>query len=206
MTITLHKSPFAFILFVCFLCVARALIRLASANSGVGNVSSGRLSTPFSETQELKGIQLMFGSSEATPSHALAERLLDEIDSGTFNAKSIINQRNMSAHLAKMLRLRRADGEEFAVVYTASDFHIWSSVQADERPGLNVDIYNSDKARNSNLGCMEKLRCPNKRRGTTVSMRGNLLFLRLKTHERLLCLQVNYIFRNLRRRSGYATG
>lgn len=41
MVITLHNSRFAFILFVCFLCVASALIRLASANSRRQRTSGG---------------------------------------------------------------------------------------------------------------------------------------------------------------------
>ncbi len=180
MVITLHNSPFAFILFVCFLCVASALIRLASANSRVGNVFNGRLSTFFSEAQELKGNPAMMGSSETTPSHALAKRLSDEIAAKTFNAKLIPNQRGMSADVKKLLRLCRADGEEFAIVYTTSKFQVWSSVQTDERPGLKVKIYTACKTRHADLGCMKKLRGPNERNGTPGARAWQLKFSTLE--------------------------
>jgi len=185
MVITLHNSRFAFILFVCFLCAASVLVRLASANSRVGNVFSGRLSTPFSEAQEMKGSSAMIGSSEATPSpspsHALAERLLGEIAAGTFNAKVIPNLRDMSTRVKKLLRLCRADGEEFAIVYTKnSEFRVWSSVQTDERPGLKVKIYTFDEPRHSNLEVMDKLRGPNKIKGTVGVGAWRLIFSTLE--------------------------
>jgi hypothetical protein len=181
MAITLHNSPFASILFVCFLCAASALIRLASANSRVGNVFSGRLSTPFFEPQELKGSPAMIGSSESTPSHALSERLRGEIAAGTFNANVITNQRGEFAGVKKLLRLCRADGEEFAIEYTKNDFHVWSSVQTDERPGVTVETYRSDKTRHSNLGCMKKLCGPNNKNGIVGAHAWKLKFSTLET-------------------------
>jgi hypothetical protein len=166
------------------------LIRFASANSGVGKVFIGRLSTPFSEAQELtpfseaqelKGSPAMIGSSEATPSHALADRLLGEIAAGTFNAKEIPNLRDMSARVKKLLRLCRADGEEFAIVYTRNnEFRVWSSVQTDERPGLKVKIYTFDEPRHSNLEVMDKLRGPNKMKGTVGVSAWRLIFSTLE--------------------------
>lgn len=105
-------------------------------------------------------------SSEPTPSHALAQRLSDEIAAKTFNAKVIPNQRDMSDHLEKLLRVCRADGEEFAIVYTKDKFQVWSSVETEERPGLKVKTYTAGKTRHHNLWCMKKLRGPNKKTGT----------------------------------------
>jgi hypothetical protein len=103
--------------------------------------------------------------SGATPSHGLAESISDAIAAGTFNARVIGTQRDM-VHVKKLLRLRRADGEEFAIEYVKNGFQVWSSVHTDERPGLTVKSYGSDKTRHSNLGCMEKLRGPNKKEET----------------------------------------
>lgn len=116
----------------------------------------------------------------ATPSHALAKRLSGEIDAGTFNAKVIPNLRDMSADVKKLLRLCRADGEEFAIVYSKKEFRVWSSVQTDERPGLTVKIYTFDKPRHANLECMKKPRGPNKINGTVGVGAWKLIFSTLE--------------------------
>ncbi|WP_158812791.1 hypothetical protein [Methylocapsa sp. S129] len=106
------------------------------------------------------------------PSHICSSaRIEDLVDllrlamrKGILIASVIENQRTAGRDLKKLFRLRRADGEEFAIQRDGLDFCIWSSVlPADSTPLAEpMKEYPPTKTRHANLGAMPKLRGPKK--------------------------------------------
>ncbi len=85
----------------------------------------------------------------------------DAIKSGALKATEVPNERAGKDDVDKLLRLRRHDGEEFAIDRKGRDFLIWSS--APPIPLAEVrNEYFPHETRSSNLDIMRKLRGPNK--------------------------------------------
>jgi hypothetical protein len=101
----------------------------------------------------------------------------DAMKGGKLDAREVGNARTKSDEINKLLRLRRADGEEFAIQRTGNDFRVWSSVPPTTRTPLAEPKhdYPPTKTRHSNLGVMPKLRGPNDR-GRVGAMAWQLRF------------------------------
>ncbi|MGD0188087.1 MAG: hypothetical protein ABSC25_22950 [Roseiarcus sp.] len=83
------------------------------------------------------------------------------IKNGSLVATEIGNLRDDGDELKKLFRMRRADGEEFAITRTGLDYRLWSSVSPTRGIAVAESIeYPPTKTRHSNLGCMPKLRGP----------------------------------------------
>jgi hypothetical protein len=97
-------------------------------------------------------------ASRGAKPDALVETLLSAMATRRLRAETIENKRG-KVELNKLFRIRRADGEEFAVDRTVSVLQIWSSV----RPKDNLQLaepseeYESARTRHSNLNCMPRL-------------------------------------------------
>lgn len=102
------------------------------------------------------------GASSSEKFEDLVEALTQSIAAGRLDADVVDNMRNGDEPVKKVFRLRRADGEEFAVGRVSGCFQVWSSV----RPAVGVRLaedaveYPPSRTRHSNLNCMEKLRGP----------------------------------------------
>jgi hypothetical protein len=92
----------------------------------------------------------------------LIDIVLSAIRDGSLDADVIENMRTDGTDLKKLLRLRRADGEEFAIQRSGQDFRVWSSLAPASGTRLSgpPEEYPSNRNRHSNLGCMPKLRGP----------------------------------------------
>ena len=89
------------------------------------------------------------------------------VNDGSLRAEVIGNRRTGgSEDIKKLLRLKRYDGQQFAVEPTRTSFWIWSSVQPDETVHRvhKIEYYPVERTRHSNLECMVRLRGPNAKR------------------------------------------
>lgn len=98
----------------------------------------------------------------SSQSKIAGEILLDDIAKGMLRADEVEHQRR-GGELVKVLRLRRFDGEEFAIqIDGKSSILVWSSKKPDGRfPGVvSIKRYGASDTRHHNLGCMPRLRGP----------------------------------------------
>jgi hypothetical protein len=111
-------------------------------------------------------------SDEPSRKHEdLIAMIRDAIKRGELDAEEVGNAHSKGEEVKKLLRLRRHDGEEFAIQRKGNDFQVWSSIP----PGSDTLIsrpYGPTETRHSNLSVMSKLRGPDKhgRRGATAWM------------------------------------
>lgn len=87
----------------------------------------------------------------------------EQICSGAYAAKIVGNRRkNDDDDVKKLLRIRRQDGEEFAIEKIGKSFRVWSSIQpkTSDHAILDIEEYPPSRSRHSNLGILPKLRGP----------------------------------------------
>jgi hypothetical protein len=101
-------------------------------------------------------------TSDGERFESLVEALTESIADGRLDAEVVENMRNGDEPVKKVFRLRRADGEEFAVGRVSGCFQVWSSVppSAGLRFAEVPEEYPPSRTRHSNLKCMERLRGP----------------------------------------------
>ena len=86
----------------------------------------------------------------------------DAIRGGALDAEEIGNSRERSDEVKKIFRVKRGDGEEFAIQRTGNEHRLWSSVPpgADTPRASPAQEYPPERTRHSNLGVLPKLRGP----------------------------------------------
>jgi hypothetical protein len=122
---------------------------------------------PPSRSRPSNAAELESASTRPAVSESKVEDLIEMVRSaikqGYLDAEVIGNLRtDEDTDPKKLFRIRRADGEEFAIQRSEKDFRIWSSVEpSGETPlAAPAEEYFPMRNRHSNLGCMPKLRGP----------------------------------------------
>lgn len=101
-----------------------------------------------------------------TKGEELAELVRVATAKERIRADVIQHTRTGEEHTSKLFRLRRADGNEFAIQMKSQSFSVWSSVQPNGKIRLAkpAKAYSPDKTRDSGLDIMPRLCKPNRGR------------------------------------------
>jgi len=141
----------------------RREVRVALGKASGEVVARSRLNTsaPKREASKLHEKTIASAFSPSAKIEDLIGMVRLAIEKGSLVATQIGNLRDDEDELKKLFRMRRADGEEFAIVRTGLGYRLWSSVSPAEGVPVAESVeYPPTRTRHSNLGCMPKLRGP----------------------------------------------
>ena len=103
---------------------------------------------PYNTPQSRKTIKAKTASKKrdmvfSNSSSELVKMLTDAVNKGDFEAQIILNKRsNDTQQIKKLLRLKRSDGQQFAVEPKVVGFWVWSSVMPQKKIGHENTVEN----------------------------------------------------------------